>query len=95
MFGKDVESGARRPAPLLILVFEGIGEEWDGAPVAQASQLAGCRGAHCRVVIGQSVPQLRERIPAHERGEGEDGPRPVFRRPAAMSSAILKYAGRP
>ena len=37
MLGKDVESGVGRLAHLPILVLEGVGEEWDDAPVAKTS----------------------------------------------------------
>ena len=72
MFGKDVERGAGRLAYLFILVLKGSCEEWDDALVAQAPQLPGCFGTHRRVVVGQSVPQLRNGITTNQRREGKD-----------------------
>ena len=72
MFGKDVERGAGRLAYLFILVLKGSCEEWDDALVAQAPQSPGCFGTHRRVVVGQSVPQLRNGITTNQRREGKD-----------------------
>ena len=47
-------------------------------------QLPGCCGTYCRVVIGQGVQQLRQRLPVNQRREGEDRTHAVIRVRAAQ-----------
>ena len=56
-FGQESQRTADRCAHLRSLTFaqEGVGEDGDGTPVVQVSQLPGGRGSHRRITVAQSA----------------------------------------
>ena len=61
-FGQESQRTADRFAHLLIFTFalQGVGEDGDGSPVVQVSQLPGGRGSHRCGTVARSAQQMRQ-----------------------------------